>query len=86
MIIVSSNAAAREDGHAIISAVHKLAQKTNLINEELAWNGVNILHNDSSAVGALDIGVNADPTWLDHNKPEVVYLMGADNIHPEDIP
>lgn len=86
MVVVSSNAASREDGEAIMSAVHKLASKTNLINEELAWNGVNILHNEASAVGALDIGIHSDQHWLDNNKPELVYLFGSDNIHPEDIP
>jgi NADH dehydrogenase (ubiquinone) Fe-S protein 1 len=60
-----------------------LAAKTNLINEEEVWNGVNILHSEASRVGALDLGI-APKKAADGAK--VVFLLGSDNFDHTDIP
>ena len=64
--------------------VYKLADKTNLVNKDEQWNGINILHNEASRVGALDLGI-APKTKLD-KKAKVVYILGADNFRHEEIP
>lgn len=57
MIIVSSKAASRSDGEALMNNVKKLAQTYNVVNAETKWNGLNVLHNHASTVTACDIGI-----------------------------
>lgn len=47
---------------------------------------MNILQNETSRVGALDIGIQSNPKYLDSHQPKVVILLGADNLRTEDIP
>lgn len=84
MVLIGSETLARSDGEAIQHYINKLAQRSNVINEAEAWNGVNVLHGEASRVGALDIGIvpKRNPT----TKPKVVFLLGADNFRHEDIP
>ena len=84
MIMVSSITLERKDGDAIMNQIYKLAEKTNLINKKEKWNGINILHNEASRVGALDLGIF--PKRKMAHKPKVVYLLGADNFRHEEIP
>ena len=63
--------------------INDLASKTNLINEEEVWNGVNILHSEASRVGALDLGI-APRKAADGAK--LVFLLGSDNFDHADIP
>ena len=83
MIIVGDETLARTDGPAVQNLINELASKTNLINEEEGWNGVNILHSDASTVGALDIGIVPQRTT---EGAKLVVLLGADNFKHEDIP
>merc|ERR1712046_80994 len=75
----------RSDAEAITNAINTLAEKTNLINAEEQWNGINVLHNDVGRISALELGITS-------KKPEdlptakVVYLLGADNFRHEEIP
>ena len=62
----------------------KLAGKTNIINQKEKWNGINILHNEASRVGALDLGIVSKTNVL--NKPKVVFILGHDNFRHEEIP
>jgi NADH dehydrogenase/NADH:ubiquinone oxidoreductase subunit G len=57
MILVSSTVLERTDGAAILNYIYKLGETTNLINKKEKWNGINILHNEASRVGALDLGI-----------------------------
>ncbi len=50
----------------------------------MGWNGFNVLHKESSKVGALDIGLASKS--LQSKKPKVVYIVGCDSIRSEDIP
>jgi NADH dehydrogenase (ubiquinone) Fe-S protein 1 len=83
MIVVGNETLGRTDGKAIQTLINELASKTNLINEAEGWNGINILHQDASRVGALDLGI-VPQTSVDDAK--VVFLLGADNFRHEDIP
>lgn len=86
MVIMGSSAFERSDCQGIINAINKIGENTNVINKSESWNGINILHNEASRTAALDIGIESKPDYLANNSPKVVYLLGADNIRPEDIP
>jgi NADH dehydrogenase (ubiquinone) Fe-S protein 1 len=64
--------------------VYNLASKSKIINQAEKWNGINILHNEASRVGSLDIGIT--PKKSISKKAKVVYLLGADNFRHEEIP
>ena len=64
--------------------VNKLGEQSNVINKKEHWNGINILHNEASRVGALDIGIT--PQRSTSTKPKVIWLLGADNFRHEEIP
>jgi NADH dehydrogenase (ubiquinone) Fe-S protein 1 len=84
MILVSSSVLERTDGAAIMNLVKQLGETTNVINKKEKWNGINILHNEASRVGALDLGIV--PKTEIKTKAKVVYLLGADNFRHEEIP
>jgi NADH dehydrogenase (ubiquinone) Fe-S protein 1 len=84
MIVMGAETLARPDGKAIQNYVNQIGATSNVINEEEAWNGINILHTDASKVGALDLGIATQKP--SGNKAKVVFLLGADNFRPEDIP
>ena len=84
MIVVSDDTLSRTDGAAVQNLINELASKTNLVNESEGWNGVNILHQDASRVGALDLGIVPRTSMAESAK--LVFLLGADNFRHEDIP
>ena len=83
MVIVGSETLTRSDGSAIMNLINELAAKTNIHNEAENWNGVNVLHNEASRVGALDLGISPKRTT---EKSKIVFLLGSDNFRKEDIP
>lgn len=83
MVIVGDETLTRSDGKATMNLINELASKTNILNEEEAWNGINVLHNDASRVGALDLGITPKRS---QEKSKIVFLLGSDNFRPEDIP
>lgn len=84
MILVGGSVLERTDGAGIMNYVYKLGETTNVINKKEKWNGINVLHNEASRVGALDIGIT--PRQSTTSKPKVFYLLGADNFRHEEIP
>lgn len=84
MVIVGSETLARSDGGSIMNYINELAQKTNVRNEEECWNGVNVLHNEASRVGALDLGIT--PQRATEGKAKVAFMLGSDNFRHEDVP
>lgn len=84
MVIVGAETLSRPDGKAIMNYVNQIGATTNVINEEEAWNGVNVLHTNASKVGTLDLGI---ATQKPSGAPaKLVFLLGADNFRHEDIP
>jgi len=55
----------------------------NLFTE--TWNGISVLHRSAAKVGSLDIGFVPGPN-ASTEAPSVIYLLGADEIKPSDIP
>jgi len=77
MIIVGDGVYARDDGYAILSLIHKIVDKYNVMRDD--WKGFNILHNHASIVGGLDIGFNTLPVKLE--EIELAYLLGSDEVN-----
>jgi len=86
MVLAGASVFEREDGDALYNTLKKIASTTPIISKENFWNGFNILHKNSSKVGALDIGINpVKPEQL--KKAKVIILLGADNdLKQSDIP
>lgn len=83
MILIGSETLTRSDGKAIMSLVNEIAAKSKIVNPSENWNGINILHNEASRVGALDLGISPKRSV---GNPKIVFLLGSDNFRPEDIP
>ena len=79
-VIVGMGALTGTGGDALLSAVHALAAKFNLVRD--GWNGVNILHTAASRVGALDIGFtsNGGMAALAAAPPRVLFNLGVDEV------
>ena len=87
MIIIGTSAINFEDGQNILKNCAEISKKYNIVNDD--FNGLNILQQNISRVGALDIGFynknfnhNVLSTVKNHieiNKP-VVFLLGLDDI------
>lgn len=86
MIIVSSHVLSRSDGDAIHNALKQIAEDTNVINPDLQWNGLNILHNEASKVGAMDLGIQQYRGKEAIQNAKLIYLLEADDFREEDIP
>ena len=87
LMIIGNSAINNQEGESIINICANLAKKFKIINKD--FNGFNILQQDISKVGALDIGFynkafskNFDENiknYINKTKP-VVFIMGADEI------
>jgi NADH dehydrogenase (ubiquinone) Fe-S protein 1 len=86
MIIVSSHALSRDDGEGILNNLKVLAENTPVVNKEEKWNGLNILHNEASRVGAWDLGIPQYTGKESLKDAKIVYLLGCDEFREEDIP
>ncbi len=73
LIIVGAGALQRKDGEAIHGTLLELADKFGVVKD--GWNGFNLLHQDSSQVAALDLGLT---NKTDIAKSELVYLLNYD--------
>ena len=90
LLIMGSQAFAREDGKKILGLAREFADKFKIVRDD--WNGFNILHSAASRVGGFDIGflpdtggystesmmINAAKQTL-----KLVYLLGADEVNLE---
>jgi NADH dehydrogenase (ubiquinone) Fe-S protein 1 len=85
LIIVGSGVADSEDAQAIYNMVGEFANKSANFNTP-EWNGVNLLHREASRVAALDIGFATVSKEVAETKPKFIFLLGADEIKPDDIP
>lgn len=84
MLILDSSVLKREDGEAIMALVQELGLKYKFINKEVNWNGINVFHSNVGNIGALELGITS--SFNEKVKPKIVYLLGADNYRPEEIP
>lgn len=84
MVIIGDAAYARKDGYAILSLVHQMVEKYNIMRPD--WLGFNVLHNHASMVGSLDVGFvsegGIEEIWqkVTAGIIKFVYLLNADDI------
>ncbi|PVD29704.1 hypothetical protein C0Q70_08960 [Pomacea canaliculata] len=79
MIVVGSSALQKEDGSALLKAAVSLANRLQATTRvEKSWKVLNVLHRVASQVAALDLGYKAGVSRILKNKPQVLYLLGAD--------
>lgn len=86
MIIVGSAVSEHPDAKAIFEIVGQFVAKheKNFITPE--WNGYNILQRAASRAAAYDIGFTTPSTEVANTPAKFVYLLGADELVPEDVP
>lgn len=92
MVIVGDGVLTRSDSHGILSLIHDIAEKYDVVSSE--WNGFNIMHNHASMVAALDLGFysgkNGSGTSdilkaTQEGKIKILYLLAADDIDVNEI-
>ena len=87
MIIIGESALELKSGKYIFEEFKEFLKKYNLINEK--WNSLNILPQNASTVGSLDLGIinyNKDNNFTFFDKLEnqdfkFLYLLGSDNLN-----
>ena len=86
MIILGSAVAEHPDSKAIFEMVAQFVAKNekNFITPE--WNGYNILQRAAARSAAYDIGFTTPSNEVAQTTAKFVYLLGADELVPEDIP
>jgi len=84
VVVVGADVARRVDADFIFGSLQQLAAAhPKLVTDD--WNGLSVLHRAASRVAALDIGF-VPGTNASTQAPSVVYLLGADDIRPKEIP
>ena len=86
IIIIGESALELKSGGYIFEELKKFLIKNNLINEN--WNGLNILVQNASTVGLLDLKILQDKKEnnfsffddLNNKKFKLLYLLGSDNL------
>ena len=86
MIIIGESALYGKKGHYIFESIKNFLFKNNFIKKE--WNALNILNQQASRVGAIDLGiysVNEKENFtffnkLDNDEFKFLYLLGMDDI------
>ncbi len=86
IIIIGESALELKSGRYIFEEFKKFLIKNNLINEN--WNGINILIQNASTVGLLDLKILQDKKEqsssffdnLKNRKFKLLYLLGSDNL------
>ena len=85
MIVVGSGVTDHPDAKAFYETVGTFVDKNaNFLTEE--WNGFNILQKDASRAGAFEVGFVPPSPAVAQTKPKIVWLLGADEFDPADIP
>jgi len=87
MIIIGQKALEGKTGEYIFESIKNFLYKNSFINKD--WNALNILNQDASTVGAIDLGVhtiNEKENFyffdkLDSGNFKFLYLLGADNFN-----
>jgi NADH-quinone oxidoreductase subunit G len=87
IVIIGDSALYGESGKYIFETLKNFLSKNNFIKKD--WNALNILTQQASRVGAIDLGVysiNEKDNFLffdklDNDEFKLIYLLGADNIN-----
>ena len=85
-IIIGSAIAEHPDGKAIFEVIGQFIDGNAMKFITPEWNGYNILQRTASRTGAYDVGFCTPNPTVAQTKPKIVFLLGADEIQPSDIP
>ena len=86
MIVVGADVANREDGDAIFAAIHALRESVPALQTP-EWNGVSVLQRSAARTAALDLGFTpGQNAVLGAEGRQLMFLLGADDVSPKDIP
>lgn len=80
---VSENADAKAYYELVTNFVHRNSAK---FFQEEGWQGFSVLQRAASRAGAYDVGFVAPTAEMAAVKPKMVWLLGADEITPADLP
>ena len=92
MIIVGDAVISRSDALGVMSIIHEIVDKYDIVKAD--WNGFNILHNDASMVGALDLGFHYGKSGngvadilkeTSTGKVKILYVLSADDFDVNSI-
>ncbi|KAL2649725.1 hypothetical protein R1flu_017853 [Riccia fluitans] len=85
-IVVGSGVLQRSDKEAVLAAVQTISQNANVIRDD--WNGYNFVLLNAAQAAGLDLGFvpGSRATVGDKSSIKFLYLLGADDLTPEDIP
>lgn len=79
LVIIGTNQLNRPDGAGLLATVQKLSKNlSSKIEGAPEWKVLNVLQTAASQVAALDIGYKAGVDEIKENKPEILFLLGAD--------
>ena len=86
IVIIGESALELKSGKYIFEEMKNFLTKNNFINKE--WNALNILIQNASTVGLIDLKINSNdgknPNFFDRlnsNSFKFIYLLGSDNLH-----
>lgn len=85
-IIVGSAVTEHPDGKAMFELIGQFVDKNSAKFITPEWNGYNILQRAASRAGAYDVGFCAPNPTVSQTTPKILFLLGADEIQPSDIP
>ncbi|CAM6082619.1 unnamed protein product [Calypogeia fissa] len=85
-IVVGSGVLQRKDKEAVLAAVQTIVERAKVIRDD--WNGYNFLLVNAAQAAGLDLGFvsGARAQTGDKSNIKFLYLLGADDLTPEDIP
>lgn len=86
MIILGSSVVEHADAKAIFETVGSFLEKnkSNFLTAE--WNGYNVLQRAASRAAAYEVGFTVANPATASTTPKFMWLIGADEISPDDIP
>lgn len=86
MIIVGSAATEHQDAKAIYETVGSFAEKHSNNFNTPEWQGYNVLQRAASRAAAFEVGFTTPSPEVAQTKPKIVWLLGADEVSPSDLP
>ena len=86
MIIMGSGVVEHPDAQTIFEAVGTFVDKNASTFSGEGWNGYNVLQRAASRAGAYEVGFTVPSPVVAATVPKFVWLLGADEIGPEDLP
>ncbi|KAJ2846768.1 ndufs1 NADH-ubiquinone oxidoreductase subunit, partial [Coemansia erecta] len=85
VVIVGGAVGELDSGADAMAAVARLAQSVPALVSD-SWNGLSVLQYAAGRTAALDIGFVPNGQSSANGQPKFVYLLGADEIRPAEIP